>query len=69
MEKEAKLQRIKAEVDLNLELSHVSKRNDEKGGPALLFEDVKGYSTPVLCSAVATPKRLAIALDLPRHMW
>ena len=68
LEKEGELQRIKAEVDWNLELSHVSKLNDEKGGPALLFENVKGYSTPVFCSALATPKRLAIALDLPRHL-
>ncbi len=68
LEKEGDLQRIGAEVDWDLELSHISKLNDEKGGPALLFENVKGYSTPVFCSALATPRRLAIALDLPRHL-
>ena len=68
LEKEGELQRIGAEVDWDLELSHISKLNDEKGGPALLFENVKGYSTPVFCSALATPKRLAVALDLPRDL-
>ena len=68
LEKEGELQRIGAEVDWDLELSHISKLNDEKGGPALLFENVKGYSTPVFCSALATPKRLAVALDLPRNL-
>jgi phenylphosphate carboxylase beta subunit len=68
LEKEGELQRITAEVDWNLELSHISKLNDEKGGPALLFENVKGYGTPVFCSALASPKRLAVALDFPRHL-
>ena len=40
------LRRIKAEVDWNLEISHVSKLTEEKKGPALLFEKVSGYDTP-----------------------
>ena len=68
LEKEGELQRIKAEVDWDLELSHISKLSDEKGGPALLFENVKGYSTPVFVSALASAKRLAVALDFPRDL-
>jgi len=64
-EEEGELLRIKTEVDWNLELSHVAKLNEEKRGPALLFENVKGYDIPVLTSAFTTPKRLAIALGLP----
>ena len=41
------LKRVKAEVDWNLEISHVSKLTEEKKGPALLFENVKGYDSPV----------------------
>ena len=35
--------RITAEVDWNLELSHIAKLNEEQSGPALLFENVKDY--------------------------
>ena len=61
-EKEGELHRIKAEVDWDLELSHICKAVEEKAGPALLFENVKGYQSPVLTGAFATTKRLAIIL-------
>ncbi|HXZ29658.1 MAG TPA: phenylphosphate carboxylase subunit beta [Dehalococcoidia bacterium] len=63
------LKRIKAEVDWDLELSHISKLNEAKGGgQALLFENVKGYEeVSVLSSALTTEKRLAIALGMPDH--
>jgi len=54
--------RIKAEVDWDLELSHVSKLNKEKTGPALLFENVKGHKSPVLTGAFTSASRLALAL-------
>ena len=41
-EKEGMLKRIKAEVDWNLELSHIAKLNEEKLGPALLFRKCQG---------------------------
>jgi len=37
-EKEGLCKRITAEVDWNLELSHIAKLNEEQSGPALLFE-------------------------------
>jgi len=37
-EKLGLVKRIKAEVDWNLELSHIAKLNEEAAGPALLFE-------------------------------
>ena len=40
--------RITAEVDWNLELSHIAKLNEEQSGPALLFENVKDYDTLVM---------------------
>lgn len=57
--------RITAEVDWNLELSHIAKLNEEAQGPALLFENVKGYKTPVLTSACTTTERLAIIMGMP----
>ena len=41
-EAEGELKRVKAQVDWNLEVSHIAKVNEEHGGPALLFENVKG---------------------------
>lgn len=64
-EQAGELKRIKAEVDWDLELSHIAKLNEEKGGPALLFENVKGYGTPVLTSACTTTRRLAITMGAP----
>jgi 4-hydroxy-3-polyprenylbenzoate decarboxylase len=66
LEREGELRRIKAEVDWNLELSHIAKINEERGGPALLFENVKGYKSPVFASAFASTSRLALAMDMPK---
>lgn len=67
-EKEGELHRIKAEVDWDLELSHICKVAEEKAGPALLFENIKGYQSPVLTGAFATTKRLAIILGKPANL-
>lgn len=61
------LKRIRAEVDWNLEISHVSKLTEEKKGPALLFENIKGYKSPVLTGAFGTAGRMATALGMPSH--
>lgn len=61
-EKENQLKRIKAEVDWELEISHICKIVEEKSGPALLFENIKGYSSPVLTGAFGTTQRLAMIL-------
>jgi 4-hydroxy-3-polyprenylbenzoate decarboxylase len=57
--------RITAEVDWNLELSHIAKLNEEQSGPALLFENVKDYNTPVITSVCTTTERLALIMGLP----
>jgi 4-hydroxy-3-polyprenylbenzoate decarboxylase len=65
-EKEGELKRIKAEVDWNLEMTHIAKLNEERGGPALLFEKVKGYPTPVVSSVCTTTSRLAMIMGMPK---
>lgn len=64
-ESEGLLKRITAEVDWDLELSHIAKLNEEKAGPALLFENVKDYKTPVITSVCTTTKRLAMIMGQP----
>ncbi len=66
LEEEGLLHRITKEVDWDLELSHIAKLNEEKKGPALLFENVKGGNgIPVLTSAYTTASRFAVALGMP----
>jgi len=67
-EKEGQLKRIAAEVDWDLELSHVSKVVEGRGGPALLFEKVKGYASPVFTGAFATPRRLGLLLEKDTYL-
>ncbi|MFH1117706.1 MAG: phenylphosphate carboxylase subunit beta [Pseudomonadota bacterium] len=64
-EQEGELHRIKKEVDWYLELGTIAKLSEERKGPALLFENVKGFDIPVLTSAFTTTKRFAIALEMP----
>jgi 4-hydroxy-3-polyprenylbenzoate decarboxylase len=65
-EKQGLVKRITAEVDWNLELSHIAKLNEEAGGPALLFENVKDYDTPVITSACTTVERCAFIMGQPK---
>ncbi|MFC1580979.1 UbiD family decarboxylase domain-containing protein, partial [Thermodesulfobacteriota bacterium] len=59
------LKRVKPEVDWDLELSHIAKLNEEKQGPALLFENVKDYDSPVITSVCTTVERLALIMGQP----
>ncbi|MGH7248332.1 MAG: hypothetical protein ACREH9_09525, partial [Pseudomonadota bacterium] len=43
LEREGELRRIMAEVDWDREIGAVTRRVLEKKGPALLFENIKGY--------------------------
>src|SRR2546428_8698370 len=45
LEKEGELRRITAQVDWDRELGAITRRVLEKKGPALLFENIKGYTT------------------------
>jgi 4-hydroxybenzoate decarboxylase subunit C len=52
---------IKAEVDPYLELAEIHRRVIEAGGPALLFERVKGSRYPVVTNMFGTERRIDIA--------
>src|SRR5947199_5872883 len=53
LEKEGELRRITAQVDWDRELGAITRRALEKKGPALLFENIKGYTT-VRCTRLFT---------------
>jgi 4-hydroxybenzoate decarboxylase subunit C len=52
---------IKAEVDPCLELAEIHRRVIEQGGPALLFERVKGSPYPVVTNMFGTDRRIDLA--------
>ena len=51
--------RIKEEIDPNLEMTEIADRTLRGGGPALLFENPKGYDMPLLANLFGTEKRVA----------
>lgn len=61
LEREHDLFIIKTEVDPYLELAEVHRRVIERGGPALLFENVKGSRYPVVTNLFGTERRIGLA--------
>lgn len=59
LEAEGELKRITQEIDPYLEITEISDRTLKAGGPALLFENVKGHDMPVLANLFGTPDRVA----------
>lgn len=64
LEEAGELKRIKAQVDADLEIAEILRRSMYSGGPAVLFENVKGYDMPVLGNAFGSMKRMQIGLEM-----
>jgi 4-hydroxy-3-polyprenylbenzoate decarboxylase len=64
LESRGLLKRIKIEVDAELEITEISDRVVKNGGPALLFESVKGYKMPVVTNLFGTLERMKMALGV-----
>lgn len=62
LEERGQLVRISQEIDPNLEMTEISDRTLKTGGPALLFENPKGYEYPVLTNLFGTPERVALGM-------
>ena len=62
LEKQGELKRIHVEVNPKLEMTEICDRTLKKGGPALLFENPKGYKTPVLGNLFGTQRRVALGM-------
>ncbi len=57
LEKSGQLVRVTEEIDADLELAAVHRRINAMGGPALLFENVKGASFPAVSNIFGTAAR------------
>ncbi|WP_461516972.1 4-hydroxy-3-polyprenylbenzoate decarboxylase [Porticoccus sp.] len=62
LEQRGELKRISAEVDPYLEMTEICDRTLRAGGPALLFENPKGFDIPVLGNLFGTPERVAMGM-------
>ena len=62
LERKDLLKRISVEVDPYLEITEICDRTLKRQGPALLFENVKNSSVPVLANLFGTPERVAMGM-------
>jgi 4-hydroxy-3-polyprenylbenzoate decarboxylase len=62
LERRGDLKRVRVAVDPKLEMTEISDRVLRAGGPALLFENPKGYSIPVLANLFGTEQRVAFGM-------
>ena len=62
LEQRGELKRITVPVDPNLEMTEICDRTLRAGGPALLFENPKGFGTPVLGNLFGTERRVALGM-------
>jgi 4-hydroxy-3-polyprenylbenzoate decarboxylase len=62
LEQRGWLRRVSVEVDPILEITEITDRVTKAGGPALLFERVRGHTWPVLINAFGTRERICLAL-------
>jgi UbiD family decarboxylase len=71
LEKENEVRRVSREVDWDREIGAIGRRVLEKRGPALLFDNIKGYTggrcRKLFMSGLGARSRLALALGFPRH--
>ena len=67
LEKHGELKRIREEVSPELEISEITDRVSKAGGPALLFENVKGHpGHKVFINQFGSERRMAMALGVDR---
>ena len=62
LERMGELKRISVEVDTRFEMTEICDRVLRAGGPAILFENPKGHSMPVLANLFGTPRRVALGM-------
>lgn len=62
LEEHGLLKHITAEVDLKHEIGAIAARSLEQGGPALVFDNIKGYpGMPLVVNLVSSNKQLGLA--------
>ncbi len=62
LESIGELKRVSVEVDTRFEMTEICDRVLRVGGPAILFENLKGHAMPVLANLFGTPRRVALGM-------
>ena len=62
LEQIGELKRVRPEVDTRFEMTEICDRVLRNAGPAILFENPKGHSMPVLGNLFGTPRRVALGM-------
>ena len=62
LEKRGELKRVSAPVDPKLEMTEICDRLLRQDGPAVLFENPKGYNIPVLANLFGSERRVALGM-------
>ena len=70
LEDKGQLRRITAPVDPDLEIAEIANRMLQAGGPALLFENVKGSDIPVAVNLLGTLERVCwcFGMESPQEL-
>ncbi|MGZ8472664.1 MAG: menaquinone biosynthesis decarboxylase [Candidatus Deferrimicrobiaceae bacterium] len=64
LEARGELKKIQASVSADLEAAEIADRAVKSGGPALLFENVKGHDVPLAMNLFGTMVRMCLALGV-----
>lgn len=68
LERRGLLRRVEKEVNWYLEIGAIMKRVSDMGGPAVLFERVKGSAIPLLSGAMGTYERYGVGIGCPNNL-
>lgn len=68
LDKEGELARVKAQVDPDYEVGTIMRRVFDQRGKAVLFENVRGHTIPILSGALDTYKRYALGIESEQHL-
>ncbi|MDV3000140.1 MAG: 3-octaprenyl-4-hydroxybenzoate carboxy-lyase [Chroococcopsis gigantea SAG 12.99] len=66
LQERGQLRRITSLVDSDLEIAEISNRMLQVGGPALLFENVKGAEFPVAINLMGTVERICWSMNMQK---
>ena len=66
LEARGDLLRVRSAIDPALEITELTQRAVRRDGPALLFENVRGASMPLVTNLLGSPRRIALSLGADR---
>ena len=67
LKEKGELKVCRKEVDRKIEIAKVTDKSSKLGGPAILFEKVKGFDAPVVTGLFGTVERVYMAIDATKH--